>query len=413
MPTVERERLYTPFPNPALDYVMAILEPTEWVCISYIVRRTRGFHDVGGERKRMDVISLDQFERGISRSDGRILDLGTGLSRSAIRNALEGLERKELIVSRLACTRCYWLQAEGEPDPPAVGRAKSPCCPICKRSLSRSYGLAQLSAKRLEQILNRYDPKGRSFSWDPDLVDYVVDVPEAEERRTRREQDLRAEALRLRSLLWYPDLVDQAAKMAEGALKAGGKLSLRRRISGFYQPVLELQETYVSAPLVRYALEETLRRKVPAGRRNRNWHHYTRAICENNRTNPRFAGVPVATDTNAALARKRSLPAREQAVRELLKRAAQLNGAGELEAGRALLSDILAHARDLAELFGGDVKVADCALREAFKQGVSDFSSIDPADSLGLDFYEEWTWPDGVPTPAQLRRRERTGGGRR
>lgn len=60
-------------------------------CILYICRRTFGFH------KEEDRISFSQFERGITRQGGEILDRGAGLSRSAISEALRNLSKSGAI----------------------------------------------------------------------------------------------------------------------------------------------------------------------------------------------------------------------------------------------------------------------------------------------------------------------------
>src|SRR5256885_6249 len=57
----------------------------------YILRRSIGF----GERSAR--ISLDQFARGACDADGRARDVGTGLSRRAIRTGLRSLEARGLI----------------------------------------------------------------------------------------------------------------------------------------------------------------------------------------------------------------------------------------------------------------------------------------------------------------------------
>jgi hypothetical protein len=397
---------YTQFPNIAVSLLMPILEPTEWVCLSYIIRRTYGFAGADGDGEKTDVISFEQFVKGVPFLEGHVLDLGTGLGRPAIKRALAELEEKRLITSLYACSHCGWRQAEGAPDPTPLGKAKSPSCPDCKKRLSFSYGIAEMTAKKLASILNEFDPKGREFTWSPEQRAYRVEVPEDSKRQQQREQDLEAEAARLRDRLWFPDLVDACLALAEGALKAGHKISMSRKVNGFYRPVIELQETYTASPLIKYALEQTIERKVPAGKRSLNWWHYPKAICENNKTNRKYSGAPVDRNTNAEQALAHSLPVMQDAVRELLRRAADLNGRGEQEAARALLFDILAdvNIKAVGPLFAGDLKLADHSLREAFKQGVSDFVGIDPADSLGLDFYSDWSWSDEVPTPRQRRR---------
>lgn len=393
------------FPHLATDFIMAVVEPSEWACLSYLLRHTYGFTGQAREEDKHKLIPLDQLAHGRADAEGRLLDLGVGLGRESIKKALEDLADKQLVVSRLLCLKCGWTQKEGDPVPPPAKKMKSPACPVCQRKLWPGYGIPLLTSKVLEAILNRVDPQHRRYTWNGPAGTYLVEVPAEESRRQQQEADLEAEAERLRNLLWYPELVDQCIRLAEGALKAGGKIATSRKVSGFYKPVLELQEKYVSSPLVKYALEETIKQKVPAGKRSSRWWRYPLTICENNKTNRRFAGTPVDSDTNAVKQAIESPEARQGAVRDLLRRAADLNGRGEYEPARALLSDLLAddNVKAVLPLFGDDRSFAECSVREAFKQGVSDFVGVDPTDSLGLDFYEEWSWPEDVATAKQRR----------
>ena len=76
-------------PNFYVDELMPLLTGEEYKVLFYAVRRILGF-----EEKRItmrDRISITQFEKGLVSKDGRRLDYGTGLSRTAIVNALETL----------------------------------------------------------------------------------------------------------------------------------------------------------------------------------------------------------------------------------------------------------------------------------------------------------------------------------
>ncbi len=83
---------YTAIPNELLDVLMPRLSPAELKVTLYVARRTFGF------KKGSDRISASQFERGIIRSDGQILDHGTGLSRRAVYLALDSLTRKGILL---------------------------------------------------------------------------------------------------------------------------------------------------------------------------------------------------------------------------------------------------------------------------------------------------------------------------
>lgn len=83
----------TQVPDELLDWVMAYLTGAELKVVLYIVRRTFGF------KKEADAISLDQLCHGIVRRDGRRLDLGTGLKRPTVLEALRSLRAKNLITA--------------------------------------------------------------------------------------------------------------------------------------------------------------------------------------------------------------------------------------------------------------------------------------------------------------------------
>jgi DNA-binding transcriptional ArsR family regulator len=83
---------YTAIPNELLDVLMPRLSPAELKVTLYVARRTFGF------KKGSDRISASQFERGIIRSDGQVLDHGTGLSRRAVYLALDSLTRKGILL---------------------------------------------------------------------------------------------------------------------------------------------------------------------------------------------------------------------------------------------------------------------------------------------------------------------------
>jgi phage replication O-like protein O len=72
-------------PDELFDELLADLSGAELKVLLYIIRRTFGF------KKGSDRISKAQLEKGIQRADGTILDRGTGLSRRAIRLAVDSL----------------------------------------------------------------------------------------------------------------------------------------------------------------------------------------------------------------------------------------------------------------------------------------------------------------------------------
>lgn len=85
---------FTQVPNQLFDELLPHLNETELKCLLYIVRRTFGFQRDSSE------ISLRQLTDGLVTSDGRVLDVGVGLKRSAVAKALQTLQAKGIIVSK-------------------------------------------------------------------------------------------------------------------------------------------------------------------------------------------------------------------------------------------------------------------------------------------------------------------------
>lgn len=85
---------YTQTPDELFDWVMAYLTGAELKVLLYIVRRTFGF------KKAADAISIDQLCNGIVKRDGQRLDLGTGLKRATVLEALRSLREKNLVLAQ-------------------------------------------------------------------------------------------------------------------------------------------------------------------------------------------------------------------------------------------------------------------------------------------------------------------------
>lgn len=86
---------YTPTPDELFDELLAPgrLTEGELRVLLYIVRRTFGW------KKDSDAISLSQLTDGIIRKDGTRLDWGAGVQRAAASRAVQGLERKGIILA--------------------------------------------------------------------------------------------------------------------------------------------------------------------------------------------------------------------------------------------------------------------------------------------------------------------------
>jgi DNA-binding transcriptional ArsR family regulator len=81
----------TAVPDQFFDDLMPRLSEAELRCLLYIFRRTFGF------KKDSDSISFKQLVDGIRTRDGRVLDRGTGLAKSAVARGLNGLKEKGII----------------------------------------------------------------------------------------------------------------------------------------------------------------------------------------------------------------------------------------------------------------------------------------------------------------------------
>ena len=107
----------TGVPNQLFDVLLPHLTEGELKVISYIVRRTLGLKEETAE------ISYSQFTRGLTAQNGRVLDLGTGLSERTVQNALAGLMIKRCIrrlgstpEREAGATYAYRLRRTGEDD---------------------------------------------------------------------------------------------------------------------------------------------------------------------------------------------------------------------------------------------------------------------------------------------------------
>jgi len=367
---------HTQVPNLIYDIVLWLVSEVERDCLLYIIRRTYGFQDGQGQRKKRDIISLAQFEKGIT-TGGYLLDLGTNRSRNSLRNALARLEERQLIDSHYACTRCLWEENDQDAQP----MVEEGACPRCSSSLTKSWGMSQLTPNKILNLLNS-DPRqrqlGRKFEWDAErrrfkVIDEIVERDAAAEDAEfqRRYQELRQQ-------LWYPELVEEAIELAGKKLKSG-QVAKSRRVNGFLLPVLNLQRDFPLPPLVKYALQQTIDGPVFRGSgSDRNWINYARRVAENSAN--RFSGQDSgAGDDRPAQA--------EREIRDLLRQAAVFNGRQEFAPAREQLQAALDLAPEVKEKFSSQEQ-AEQQITLAFRHGHSDFIGAQP-DPYAPDFLAE------------------------
>lgn len=105
----------TQVPDQYLDELLPLLSGGELKVLLYITRRTFGF------KKLSDNISLSQMLSGIRTRDGRQLDVGVGLSKKTLLQAIRGLRERNIILTerRRSVERgdeptCYRLKIVGQ-----------------------------------------------------------------------------------------------------------------------------------------------------------------------------------------------------------------------------------------------------------------------------------------------------------
>ena len=115
---------FTMTPNQLFDQLLPHLNEGELKCLLYIIRRTFGF------QRDSDSISIKQMMEGLVTRDGRRLDSGVGLSRSAVIRALQGLQKKGCILSRRnedsergSLPSTYALRLTSSPQNPQISTA--------------------------------------------------------------------------------------------------------------------------------------------------------------------------------------------------------------------------------------------------------------------------------------------------
>jgi hypothetical protein len=82
----------TPVPDDVFDVLAPLLTEAELRVLLYVIRRTFGF------KKDADAISQSQMATGIVTRDGRRLDSGTGMSKSAVWRGCDGLVKKGILL---------------------------------------------------------------------------------------------------------------------------------------------------------------------------------------------------------------------------------------------------------------------------------------------------------------------------
>jgi len=109
-------------PDDVFDVLAPKLTEAELRVLLYVVRRTFGF------KKERDAISISQMTSGIKTRDGKVLDAGTGMSKSAVWRGVQGLVKKGVLQVERALseqgdyeTNVYSLRFRGQAGPEGLG----------------------------------------------------------------------------------------------------------------------------------------------------------------------------------------------------------------------------------------------------------------------------------------------------
>jgi hypothetical protein len=142
---------YTTIPNEMIDTLMAQLSGAEYKVLTYVARRTFGFH------RDSTRISFTQLCTGYVTREGHRLDHGTGLHRSTVQCAVDVLETKGYLVVRrnkaangalLSNTYTIMIEDDNAPGGVVAGDTLEPISPM------REIGIDQSEPVRTSRIAN-------------------------------------------------------------------------------------------------------------------------------------------------------------------------------------------------------------------------------------------------------------------
>lgn len=239
---------YTQVPDELFDELLPELTESELKVLLYVIRRTFGF------KKDADAISIAQLAEGITTRDGRVLDKGTGLSRTSVKKASASLVEKGVLDVRQVlspegdyASNVFSLRFRGvgqivadprsDSDPP-VGQILAPQ----ETGEQETAGQDRSNTRRAPVDLARYDE-------DRDVLrNYVADfATEFADRAPLASSVTRAQNLLRRSGLSLDEFVDRMyAARAITKERSGGvrgemdEHGRKQRMAYFFQVLSDL-----------------------------------------------------------------------------------------------------------------------------------------------------------------------------
>lgn len=392
---------------------MPTLGESELKCYTYVLRRTVGFVSKDRAsptgRKTRDRISLSQFSTGIKTGEF-VADLGTGLSRTAVRKALGSLQRKGLVQAWWVCSVC---------DHQMVADIESPQqrCTRCNSRADRYYGASPLGPKMLTRYLNEHDPERRQWIYDKQYKRFKIESAQ----QVKETQSIMATADSYRTKILHTKTLDRFIQEAEKIRTR--PLTPKQLIDEFYKPVIEMQKFSEDHPeLVAFALKKTWQKGTIYGEEkllkkggtsrshNPAWHRYAMRIVKNELPKRRREGRRDAD--GAALAAEGFINHSLAVARRMNREHEQSQDPEVAGAAREQLSLMLARKSELAKLLADDgiqdaKPRANALIRWAFKIGSTDVLSARQQTKATRDYYPEFDWPEDLPDePLKKKRSE-------
>jgi hypothetical protein len=168
----------TAVPDDFFDFLAPRLKEGELRVVLYMIRRTYGF------KKDQDDISISQMMHGITTRDGRVLDLGTGLSKQAVVTAVKSLEAHRVIIKtanesreRGYMTSTYRLnRLDAEKSDPLSTLLTSPPGQRNRQALVKEVDIQQTVKQNTVDIISidRYSSRSKNNEMDRSASDRIV-----------------------------------------------------------------------------------------------------------------------------------------------------------------------------------------------------------------------------------------------
>jgi hypothetical protein len=232
----------TPVPDIYFDLIIPELTESELRVLLYIIRRTFGF------KKNSDPISFKQLVKGIKTKNGKILDKGTGMSKSAVWRGVNGLIEKSIITVEKKLTKegdndinVYSLKFKGKGVVLQKNHPSSPEEPPVVLLENPQYNSIQNTVKQQQE----------DKDVDVTLINELI-----KKGITRSTAELLAKK--------YPDRVQKKVEVFDYLVETGSDL-ISKNPSGFLRKSIE--EDYQSPPGFRPVAELRAEREAAARKR--------------------------------------------------------------------------------------------------------------------------------------------------